>query len=137
MNDVFLDTSAFYALADSGDLNHPRARAYLKVLSRSGGGLLTSTDVLDETITMVRFHLGHVAAVKIGEKLMASTWCRVIEVQQDTRDAAWALFVRYADQRFSFTDCTSFALMRAMRLSEAFTFDRRDFSAAGLIPRPD
>ncbi len=48
------------------------------------------------------------------------------------RDAAWQLFVRYHDHVFSFTDCTSFALMRAMSLEEAFTFDRGDFATAGL-----
>jgi len=63
-------------------------------------------------------------------------WCRVVDVSEDTRTAAWQLFVRYADQLFSFTDCTSFALMRAMKIDEAFTFDRRDFGAAGFVVLP-
>jgi hypothetical protein len=44
------------------------------------------------------------------------------------------IFVQYADRTFSFTDCTSFALMRTMELTEAFTFDRTDFRAAGFVP---
>ena len=67
---------------------------------------------------------------------MASSWCRILEISAELRQSAWEIFVRYADQPFSFTDCTSFAVMRAMRLSEAFTFDRGDFSAAGFIALP-
>ncbi|MBI2933751.1 MAG: hypothetical protein HYY16_19075 [Planctomycetes bacterium] len=39
------------------------------------------------------------------------------------REAAWKLFKRYDDQVFSFTDCTSFAVMNKLGLKEAFTFD--------------
>jgi predicted nucleic acid-binding protein len=36
---------------------------------------------------------------------------------------------------WSFTDCTSFALMRELSVSEAFTFDRH-FREAGLLAFP-
>lgn len=78
----------------------------------------------------------HATAVRVGEKLRESEWCRIIDVGQNTRAAAWDLFVRYDDQTFSFTDCTSFALMSSMQLDEAFTFDRRDFGAAGFVALP-
>lgn len=38
-------------------------------------------------------------------------------------DRAARLFRRYEDQAFSFTDCTSFAVMRELRLTEALTKD--------------
>jgi predicted nucleic acid-binding protein len=133
---AFVDTSAFYALADRGDVNHRRARAALAALSRSGWQLVTTTDVFDETATLVRYRLGHRAAVKVGAGLLASSWCRVVEISRDARQAAWETFVRCEDQSFSFTDCTSFATMTAMGLTEAFTFDRRDFAAAGFLIRP-
>ena len=62
---------------------------------------------------------------------MQTRWCRIVEVGEDTREAARGPFVRYHDHVFSFTDCTSFALMRAMGVLEAFTFDRDDFATAG------
>ena len=52
------------------------------------------------------------------------------------RSRAWDLFAEYSDRTFSFTDCTSFALMKSMGLEEAFTFDRRDFGAAGFSVIP-
>src|SRR5206468_3669887 len=63
--------------------------------------------------------------------LLPTRWCRIVEVGEDTSEAAWGLFVRYHAHVFSFTDCTSFALMRAMGVLEAFTFDRDDFATAG------
>jgi predicted nucleic acid-binding protein len=137
MRDLFVDTSAFYALADRADRNHPRARKFLSSLPRTGGRLLTSTDVFDETVTLLRHRLGHGSAVTFGQALMGSKWCRVVDVMAEVRKSAWDVLVRYADQWFSFTDCTSFATMRSMHVEEAFTFDRRDFKAAGFTVCPD
>jgi predicted nucleic acid-binding protein len=129
---VFVDTGAFAALADRNDRHHREARRLLRRLARERRTLVTSTYVVDELLTVVRMRVGQAAAVRIGERLMQTRWCRIVEVSEDMRDAAWQLFVRYHDHVFSFTDCTSFALMRAMSLEEAFTFDRGDFATAGL-----
>jgi predicted nucleic acid-binding protein len=132
---TYVDTSAFYALADKGDVNHRRARALLSTFSRRRTPLVTTTDVFAETITLVRYRIGHRAAVKVGEKLLASSWCRVLNVSDEIRQAAWQILLRYDDQSFSFVDCTSFALMRGMRIEESFTFDR-DFATAGFTVLP-
>ena len=132
MSPVFVDSGAFAALADRNDRHHREARRLLRRLARERRTLVTSMYVVDELLTLVRMRVGHAAAVRIGERLMQIRWCRIVEVSEDMRDAAWQLFVRYHDHVFSFTDCTSFALMRAMSLEEAFTFERGDFATAGL-----
>jgi predicted nucleic acid-binding protein len=132
-----LDTSALVALADAKDTNHATAEKFLKSLARSKRGLATSTYVADELLTLVRMRVSHAAAVKTGEGILNSKWIRLIEVDEDIRDLAWNLFVRYSDQRFSFSDCTSFAIMQRMAISEAFTYDRKDFLAAGFVALPD
>jgi predicted nucleic acid-binding protein len=133
---LFVDTSAFFALVDHDDRNHVAAKRCLRVVAKEKRPLVTSTYVLDEVFTLTRMRLGHPAAVALGTKLEQTRWCRVVDVSDEVRAAAWQLFVRYHDQTFSFTDCTSFALMRSMQLLEAFTFDRKDFAAAGLSPLP-
>jgi predicted nucleic acid-binding protein len=134
---IFVDTSAFYALADAGESTHAVARATLTELERAGHDLLTTTDILDEIVTLVRYRLGHAAASALGEKLFASNWCRLGAVTDEIRSAAWEIFLKYDDQRFSLTDCTSFATMRVRHLSEAFTFDRADYIAAGFRTIPE
>lgn len=136
MTPLYVDTSAFVALADRRDRNHGASKRFLKSVGKKRRPLVTSIDVFDEIVTLVRYRIGHSIAVDIGEKLRASKWCRVLDVGDDTRQAAWDVFVRHGDQTFSFTDCTSFALMRSMGIDEAFTFDRTDFLAAGFIPLP-
>ena len=39
-------------------------------------------------------------------------------------DKARAIFFRYRDKDFSFTDCTSFAVMRELKIHEVLTTDR-------------
>jgi uncharacterized protein len=133
---VFVDTSAFVALVDRRDRNHHPAKELLASLGSRRLPLVTSTDVADEVITLARMKLGHDPAVQVGHAILESRWCKLLEVEADVRAQAWNLFVRYADQTFSFTDCTSFALMHRLELDQAFTFDRRDFGAAGFTALP-
>jgi uncharacterized protein len=137
VSSVFVDTSAFYALSDTGESTHALARATLGKLEKAGTSLLTTTDIVDEIVTLVRYRLGHTPAVTLGERLLVSSWCRVVDVTDEIRSLAWQLFVQYKDQSFSLTDCTSFATMRAMHISEAFAFDHTDFLAAGFSVIPE
>ncbi len=52
-----------------------------------------------------------------------SAW-KVLRPDQDDETSAVSFLRKYADQRIGFTDCISFALMRARRIRRAFTFDR-------------
>ncbi len=50
-------------------------------------------------------------------------------------DKARTLFFRYRDKDFSFTDCTSFILMRELKLREALTTNHHFFQAGfGIKP---
>lgn len=45
---------------------------------------------------------------------------------------AWEVFKKYnRDKLWSFTDCTSYVLMKSMGIDMAFTFDERDFRQMG------
>ena len=50
-------------------------------------------------------------------------------------DKARAFFFRYRDKEFSFTDCTSFVVMRELKLQEVLTTDHH-FSQAGFLTLP-
>jgi hypothetical protein len=131
-----VDTSAFVALTNKKDNNHRIARRLLRSLAKNRRPLVTTTDVADEVITLLRVRLGHTTAVEVGDAIFESRWCRLFEVDGSLRERAWSVFKRFEDQTFSFTDCTSFALMQSLGVQEAFTFDRSDFGAAGFVAVP-
>lgn len=117
---VFVDTSAWYALLDRRDRNHPAA---VRLVQEYGCPFVTSTYVFDETVTLVRAHLGHATAVRFGDRLWKEEIARLVRVSSEDEMRAWAIFGHFADKGFSYTDCTSFALMERLHIDSAFTFD--------------
>jgi uncharacterized protein len=124
---VFVDTSAWYALIDRDDQGH---ECVARFVHDHRGRLVTTDYVFDETVTLLRMRLGHEAAVKAGEHMRSSRLVDLTSVRVEDQDESWRLFRRFAYQRFSFTDCTSFAVMKRLGLREALTLDGH-FRVAG------
>ncbi len=129
---VFVDTSAFLAIENHRDTRHEESLALRERLVEAGQSLVTSDYVLDESYTIIRQRAGHRIAVGFGEGIRASPLVRIEYLKLETLEQAWAIFKRFADKDFSFTDCTSFALMRRLGLREALAFDGH-FAQAGFL----
>ena len=123
MRFVFVDTSAWVALKHKGDSLWQQATTVNRALLTSGVRYITSNFVLDETYTLLRLRAGHHIAVELGEEIAQSQLVTVIRVSEVLENEAWQIFKRYNDKEFSFTDCTSFAIMRQRTIYEAFTND--------------
>jgi uncharacterized protein len=121
MNGIFVDTGAWYALVDNDDTDHDAAAAFLAANSVP---LITTNAVFTETVTLIRYRIGHEAARIFGQKLKESVFVRMVAVTPADEERAWDIFTKYRDQDFSFVDCTSFAVMQRMKLTAAFAFDR-------------
>lgn len=121
MNGIFVDTGAWYALVDSDDADHKAAAAFLAANTLP---LITTNFIFSETVTLIRYRIGHEAARSFGQKLQESNFVRVIAVTPVDEERAWEIFCKYSDQDFSFVDCTSFAVMERMKLATVFGFDR-------------
>ena len=123
---IFIDTSAFYALEDESDANNKPARAFEKELAAGKLGLVqlvTSNFIYDEVITLIRRNLEHEKAVEVGERMKASKILTIERISRETEIRAWEIFKTYSDKEFSYTDCTSFALMERKAIQHAFAFD--------------
>lgn len=133
---LFADTAGWMACADAGDPDHEPACAARDDWLEGQGLLITSDYVIDETLTLLRFRLGLSAAEEWCHDIAGSR--RVVRelIHEERAERARHFFFRHRDKDFSFTDCTSFALMRELRIREALTTDKH-FRQAGfqMLPR--
>lgn len=127
---VFVDTSAWYAVADSGDANHELGARVFAGLIAHGTRLLTTNHVVSETYTLLRVRLGGAAAHAFLQSIRASGQAQRVFVPPEWEGAAEELLLHYAGQDFSYVDATSFVTMRQLSIQDAFTFDQH-FAAAG------
>ena len=85
--------------------------------------LVTTDYVIDETLTTIRFRMGLDASEKWWHQIDRSSRLRLEAIDVSRAERARCLFFRYGDKDFSFTDCTSFVLMKELRLRKALTLD--------------
>lgn len=133
---VFVDTSAFFAIENERDRHHARALVARDALMSKGERLVTTDYILDEVYTLIRVRVGHRAAVDFGESVQRSRFVRVEPVTSEDFEAAWQIFRRYDDKAFSFTDCTSFALIQRLNVRVAFAFDRNFQEYGNFVVKP-
>ena len=135
MKGLFVDTAGWVACADAADPAHKKAAVARDRWVRQGGRLVTTDYVVDETLTFLRLRLGLDAAEAWWQQVDGSSLLTWELVTPARADKARGLFFRYRDKAFSFTDCTSFVVMRELKLTSALTTDRH-FAQAGFIPLP-
>jgi uncharacterized protein len=115
---LFVDTSAFYALADSRDRHHARA---MEILNEHDT-LLTTDHVLVESWRLIRDHGGHSHAERFWEGIRRGA-ALVESVLPGDLDAAWRIEESFPDQGFSIVDRTSFAVMERLGVASVAAFD--------------
>lgn len=128
---LFVDSSIWYAAADTGDVSNTRAKAIIQ----AADALITTDHVLVETWLLLRRRLGGIAAQRFWDGLRsgASTLESVGAVDLEV---AWAIGEAFPDQDFSIVDRTSFAVMQRLGVLRAATLDD-DFAVYRFGPRRD
>jgi predicted nucleic acid-binding protein len=127
---LFVDTSAWYAAADSRDRNNSRSQAVLA----SDPALVTTDHVLVESWLLLRHRLHRDAAERFWAALLSGV--AIEPVSRADLEAAWAIGTAYPDQGFSIVDRTSFAVMQRLGTHTAASFDA-DFAVFRFGPRRD
>jgi predicted nucleic acid-binding protein len=133
MSHVFVDTSAWYALIVSKDIDHQAvSRAFLN----NSLPLLTTDYVLDETVTLLQARIGHRYAVRFIDILQTSRKIELVYLSRHQIEVAIQLFCNRPDKDWSFTDCTSFVVMQDYGIELAFSLDKH-FQQAGFQVQPE
>jgi uncharacterized protein len=130
--EIFVDTSGFYALLVKRDDRHAEAARILQTAGAEQRGFITTDYVLDETATLlVARDCGHVLR-DFFDTVFASAACQVQWTDAERFFTVRSYFLKHVDQRWSFTDCLSFRIMKERRLRDALTKDTH-FEQAGFV----
>ena len=132
MMQVFVDTIVIISLFDKRDSHHMEAKELLEIIKEKKIRLITSDYVFDESVTIAMSHVGHDVAVRLGELIFSSRVIRLVWLNESSKKRAWDYFKRHSDKKYSFTDCTSFVLMKEKGIHYYCAFDEH-FNKAGFI----
>lgn len=132
---IFIDTSAWYALVDASDTNHPLASAFLTKALANYREMVSTNHVIGESYTLIRLRLGHTIASEFLRNIAKARRLRHIFVSEEMEREAYKLLERYPDQPYSFVDGASYIAMRQHGISDCFAFDNL-FIAVGFRVLP-
>ena len=134
-NVIFVDTSAWMALADKDDSHHKEAASAYYSLLKTQRSLVTSHLVIAEAYMIILKELGHRPALDFLERIKASPRILKIYSNEDIEAEAEEILAQYRDQDFSYTDAVSFVIMKRQKIRKAFCFDKH-FITGGFVKVP-
>jgi predicted nucleic acid-binding protein len=138
MRQIFVDTSAWDAIADGGDPHHDTALLFRDEIA-GHCHLIVTNYILDELYTLLLMNLGYRCTVDFKARLDSMTQAgilKVIWVSEEIAAEAWGVFERFnTDKEWSFTDCISYVVMKQQDIKEVFAFDHH-FEQMGFMCQP-
>jgi predicted nucleic acid-binding protein len=132
---IFIDTGAFVARHLPRDQHHTAAVAGWQQLGRRGWRCLTTSFIVDETVTLLARRAGARFAADRARAMLTSDRLTVVRPTADDELVALEFLEKFEDKDLSFTDCISFVTMRARGMRRAFAFDHH-FREAGFVLWP-
>ena len=131
MNPVFLDTVGLLALWDNNDQWHAGASKAFQTLQADRLVLSTTSLVLFECANAAARRTYRSAPYRLWTQLQAGGW--LIHPTSEDIHQGWENYQKGTAGEAGIVDHISFAVMRRLELTQAFTNDRH-FRAAGFEP---
>ncbi len=132
---LFVDSWGWLVLANARDPSFASVSGLYRRSAELRSAWVTTDYVLDETITRLFMTTPFALANQFVEGIFDASRLGTVDIEHVTPERfaqAWKLRRRYKDKpRFSFTDITSFAVMRELGLKQVLTGDAH-FEQAGL-----
>lgn len=118
---IFIDTSAFYALLDGDDAHHKKAKeAWVEVLKPENNPVTTNY-VLVESFALIQSRLGMDALKGFQNDilpLISVEW-----IGENIHARAVSALLAASKKSLSLVDCVSFEVIRQLGISTVFCFD--------------
>jgi len=135
MTEIFVDTSAWYPLADTSHPDHGRLADALRQQIDAGVRMVTTNLVLAESHVLILRRLGRRAALKFVEAVREPPNVIVYSGHDLEQRSQQEWLHRCRDHGFSLTDAVSFAVMTERSMEVALALDRH-FQTAGFRTVP-
>lgn len=129
---IFIDTSAFIALASPRDEHSGSAHALMRRLVNEHCELFTTNFVLAELHALLVKRVNRYVALQTLLAIGQSESTTVLRVRATDEHRAIEILEQYDDKNFSFADATSFAVMERLGITHVFSLDD-DFRQFGWI----
>src|SRR3954464_2903166 len=113
---VFIDSSAYLAIAYSRDHYYGIAHAIAERLYAERWQFVTSNFVVAETHALLLSRVNRMVAATVLRQIDASPTV-LIRVTVEDEQRARAIIAQYRDKDFSLTDATSFAIMERLGIT--------------------
>lgn len=119
---IFVDTSAFLAVLDAAEANHPAAKDLWRQLVSQEASLVCTNYILVETLALAQRRLGVEAVRAFQEDILPVVTVDWVDSDAHAEGVGALLIAGRRD--LSLVDCVSFNAMRRLGLDVAFAFDR-------------
>jgi len=133
--ELFVDTSAWFAVVVRSHPDHPSVSAALRQQVGAGVRVVTTNLVIAETQALLMRRAGRSVALDFVQRVRRPPNLVIASTHALEGQAIGDWLSRFDDQSFSLCDSVSFAVMAARRIAEALTLDRH-FAVAGFVMRP-
>lgn len=124
METLFANSSFFVAYHDSKDENHQPAQALVRGFEGRPVLLVTTDYLFDEVITVLLVRNNKHIAIQAGKAMLEESNIELVRIDEELFNEAWEIFQRFQNKEWSFTDCTSYMVMKKLNIGTGISFDK-------------
>lgn len=130
---LFADTSFYYATLDQRDPTHPAAKQYTEWLAEHRCELISTWEIIVETITLLRTRHSYAASITFLHTVLPTL--QIFYIQESDRAESFKLFEKFSsDKKISLCDAISYhVITKHLKNIPHLAFDD-DFLSLGLTP---
>lgn len=135
---LIIDTSFWLTLILENEFHHGQAKKVFQEELEQGTIFYTTNDIVDETVTRIRYDNNLPTAEKflnlltqsIQQNALAQLW-----TDEQIQLEGFAILKKYHDHKLSMTDATTVSIINRFKLDAVLTFDS-DFKKIGIPSLP-
>lgn len=137
MQRVFIDSSAWLAYYLSDEPDHVRVKNLIRGFTKEGKVMVTSNDIIDETVTFLIYHkpLLAVKFIDFIKKTILTNNITQLWVDEAIQTEAFDLVQKFVEHKLSLTDSTSIVLSKKFSIESIISLDS-DFRKVGIPTLP-